>query len=1282
MKTKIVIILIGILMISALVAAFGRSSSLLNDELESEDTPGLTAEEQELKNKTFYMYRVRDAVSVGDRTTKEMYNTTYPTGTGNKTELSSFRVLVDWYLYPELAGDLHLDGTSTLSVWARSPEGGDVDMTYELYEVDEDGNEYLVSEGTDSETVQTEWTIHDIPIEIDNYTVSEGSTMQITFDLWGDAAREYEVAYGGYLDDGMRDTNVTFPCMDYLKVEDVHTKNYEGEVTNLFPPEADDTNITIYANITNPFGGYDIRWANLTLEGPDGVILENVSMEKVEGYFDSFKTIYKMTWDHDGQPEGVYDVTVRTIDRNGKLAYNRTGEFQGHDEYGYHSFVIGGLDHYVNIQVSDDHGEILENTTINLKVSDEVVFNTTMTDNEGIANFTVANATYIITVIWQDVEVSTNRTLDVGEVGNRTRDDPFEVTAGIFYPGFIIKDMEGEVVDNANVYLTHPNGSTRVDPYVTDDDGYFSLDRTAEGRYELDIEWKGRDVGEFSIDVSTSDDFEVNVLVYHLQVQVQDRSGGSVSNALFVGSYDDTRIVSDSGLTDGEGVFTTRLPATGYFFEIYWNDAKVYEETYELSESSEIVLTADIFQVSVTVYDSLEDPLEGAEVTATYTETEREIDTDTTDSDGLVTFQLADGEHRFDVTWIGVNVASELRVVSETQTDFEIEASVYQLNIIALDSTVDEETLPDARISVRIDGNLVDTGNTDEDGVYISKLPATDVDIEVEWKGIQVRSIDGYPVEGNDDLQIKNCDVYYLDLTVIDSRDTPVQGVSIDVEYQDSLIESGTSDSDGGLRLRLPVESYTIKAEWYGVEVDSREYSMVHEQGENELTIDSDIYYLTMNVTDAEEEILPGTRAEIYLDDSLLFSEVTDHTGTLTIRLPSEEYDIYLEWRDFDVGQTDIQLEDDLELTISTSVYWVDVTPLDSRDETLTDAEVNFVHRGNLFETKRIPENGTVALRLPHEEFDISVEWDGIEVYNVTHAISESSEMNLDCDVYYLHLTGEDSRGENVEDLVVSVYHEGLPEGQDLLTTISIDDEPEIRLPYGVIRLEAEWRGFYIADQTVEVNDDTEFSIQCEIYYIDVEVVDSEGEYLDGADLIITDEDGVPFHTEVTDIGAATPKLPIGEWTLDAYWRGQKVGSVDTELTGDKEISLETMVHYLEVVIEGQDGPVIGSEVTLIDSEGTPIETLETDGNGTVEFKQIVYGDYTVSTRLRKTQHLTEIDLQETEDVSLDSSQQIQMTFEGYPRPIYKTNLFYIVMAIVGICVVGGIIIAKKKEVF
>ncbi|MBS3816972.1 MAG: hypothetical protein KGY76_05355 [Candidatus Thermoplasmatota archaeon] len=1226
-------------MVSASFSAAANSNRAISPEERDDSNDELTANGEEVKNKTLYMYRVKDAVSVGGRTTKEMYNTTYPEGQGNSTDQSYFKVVVDWYLFPALAGDLQLNGTSYLNIWGNS-SGGDVEMTYNLTEVDEGGNSNMIAGNSVSYTMGNEWTPYEVPLNIDNYTVSEGSTLKVTYQIWGDSSTWYSIAYGGMVDGAMRDTNVTLPCMDYAEVSDVYTADSEGNVTNLFNPDAANKNITMYANVTDPFGGYDLEWTNLTLEGPNGVIMENVSMNKTYGFYNSFKTIYEVPWNYDGEPEGTYAVSVRAVDKNGMRAWERTGNFTPHDEYGYHSFVIGGLDNYVNLQLEDNQGYPLANTTVNLKPGPDTIFNSKETDDQGIVNFTVANATYLVSVNWQDIEVETNRTLDVGEVGNRTRSDPYNLTAAIFYPEFTVLDKEGSPVDEAKVYLTHPNGTTIIPPFSTDQAGTFSLAQTAEGTYHMEVRWKGRAVGTFEKNITWSSiDHTLNVEVYHLTVQVQDNASQPVPNALFAAAYNDTLQTAESLMTDSQGEVNTRLPGAEYLLEVTWNDARVYEDTYLLDSTDTIVITADIYEVTVSVYDTLGDPLQGAEVTATYTRTVREIGTNTTDNNGEVTFQLARGEHRFDVSWLGVDVAEETREVNSMNTSFEITASVYQLEFLTYDNTTEHSPLSQARISVRIGGDLVDTGSTDASGSYITKLPSTHIDAGVEWKGIEVYSLQNYQVVDNTNKTLY-CDVYHLNVTIQDSQENPVEGADVSVQYQNNVIERGTSDENGSLMMRLPVEGYTIETTWNGIEVNETDYTMTAAQGQNELIIDADVYYVTLTVVDSEGDPLPDTQTELFVEGSLLFSETTDSDGVVETRLPAESYDIYFTWRGFEVNETTIEVDRDIDETINASVYHVSMLPRDSDQEAINGARIEVIHGDSTFESGRITGGEPLAMRLPEAEFLTVVRWQGVEVYSEVHPISQSEDIDLSCEVYYLTISGEDSRGEDVEGLIVSIYHTSLPEGQQLLTTISIDETPTERVPAGDIGLQAEWRGFIVAEAEVPVEEDRGYTLDCDIYYLNVTVVDSDGERLDGANLVIKDEGGTTFVTETAEGGTAIPILPSGTWTLEAYWMDEKVGTNTTEIEDEGfEMQIETDVHDLRViVVDSSQKSLIGAGVDLLDSDGNLVYSRRTDQDGEVSFDQLFGGNWTLEVQWKDEMvHSSTFELTESVERTLET---------------------------------------------
>ncbi len=1283
MKLMIVLVCVILLMGVSLVISNAEKTDIITNEKESETVYG----SRPMKQKEFYLYSTDRAVDIGNKTTKQIYNTTSPfTGDGNAVKDSTFKVVAQWYLFPQLAGNLTLDGETNITMWARKTTGTptDADIHYYLYEVTPEGDETQIAYngGLDSTTFpDNDWKKIYGDMNIDNYSVSKESTIKIEYVLWGNANCNYSISWGNKT----RDSRLTLPSRNYIKVEDVYTVDHEGNVTSTFSPEENNKNITIKATVTDPFGGYDIEWVNLTLTGPSGTIIDSVPLHpqnKTYGFFNTFESRYEVLWNYSNHPDGTYNVNVSAVDNTGLRSWYNTGDFGGHDVYGHHEFIIAGLDHFVNFRIVDDQDNILPKTTVLLRVEGDVrIFSQNETDGSGITNISLAAVNYTISIIWQDVEVSVNRSIDVSVTGNRTGDDPYNLTAGVFYPTIKVSDADGYVVEDANVYVTHPNGTTSITPLRTDQNGEIDLIQTAEGGYTLNVEWNGRAVGERDVFIDSSDIFDITVDIYNIELNVKDTEGDPVSNALVVFYYNDTMVAADSRLTNTNGIARSRLPGADYLLEITWNDVEVYGDVITVDSSGTMTVTAKIYKVTINVLDSEGDPLSDASVGVRYTETGRNMGSVTTNMEGKAFIKLAGGNHRFEVSWINTLVATEEEVISQTNTDVTITTDVYHLNIIAVDNTVDANPLVNASVSVMIDGEVVDVGMTDEQGEYVSKLPATDVNILIDWKGINVYDNGSITVQASEDFTAV-CDVYYLDISVVDSQDNGVEDVSLSIIHDGELIESGISDPSGLLRVRLPVENFTIEGSWKDVSIGTVDHQMVGSQGDNSVTLYADIYDLEMTVVDDMGESVSEATVNLLLNGENVFTGKSDTQGVVYLRIPKETYQVNLYWKGFNVKNTDLTVDTDKNVTIDLDIYHVRLVAEDSQDSPISQAEIVVEYNGGTFSSGFTSSLGEYPVKIPHFDFTITIKWQGVTVHQSVKTMESSGDIPLACDVYYLTVSGEDSRENPVTGLSVSIYHSDLPAGMDMINEKEFSEQNTFRLPGGGLRLEAYWRGIKVADTNYDLSQDSNHTIACEIFYLQLTVTDSEGTVLDGANVIMKDKGGTTFATLSTEHGIAVPRLPKGDWTANIYWKGKRVGTEDiSNLNTDKQTSVGTSVHYIRLTVKGKDGPVSGVEVTLYDSSGNVVATNTSNSKGKVSFAQIVEGDYSVEARLKKTQMMTDIEQDKSEDVSLDGSKEMTVNFEDYPRPIYTTNLFYVALLFVVVIAAGVVLIAKKKEV-
>jgi len=1284
MKGKLIVLMIVVTLLLGSILIFSQNNSALKnqDDIDNDLNKSEIKADLPTKNKNIYLYRVEESRDVGGGgTSRQIGNTTYPTGAGYETDPSQL-FYNDWFLYPTLAGDLTIDGTFSISIWANNEGTGSGSGPFicNLTEVKPNGDLVNVENYQASQTYQDPgqgWQLYEHSFDV-NHTLEKGSNLKITLIMDPPSSVRLTPAYGGTVGGAMRDSNVTLPCQNYIQVDEIYTLDYNRNINSTFKPDASNKTMYIHANITDPFGGYDVEWTDLTLIDPDGtVVLDNITMEKTSGNFRSYVTEFETQWDYSGHPEGSYDIMVRAADKTALRNWESTGSFQDHEVYGSHSFYIGGLPYYVNLQIVDDQQNPLPDTTVVIR-KDEGLFDTGVTDSNGITNISFAETTYDVNAVWEDIEV-TGSTINITQ--NRSYSDPLQVTIDVFYPEIRIIDDKNNALGDARVYVTHPNGTTNTSAYITNENGRVQLVQVPKGNFEFSVEWKDKEVAEKQININSSDRYEIKSTVYHLHIQVKDNQGESLNDALVIFQYEDLGIVVSSKLTNQNGNVSTRLARADYNIEIYWKDSVVYDDTHLINSSTTKQLNAEVYHIDVNVYDTLDKSLEEAKLTAVYSPTGRTVTTTSTDANGSTTIRLASGEHRFLGSWKGIQVINKSMSISSNDDTLDFQASVYHLEIKAIDNTTDQGIISNSSVSVNIDGEVIDTGSTSANGIYTSRLPGAEVDITIYWRGIEVYTSKDVQVSGNEQFEAR-CDVYYLDVKTLDSRNDTIQNALINVYNNGEYITNGTTNVFGMEKVRLPVEDYTLTVDWKGVKVGEKTFNIEDKRDSNSVVVNCDVYYIDLKIKDQMNESLSEATIESYLDGNIMFSYQSDENGNLTFRLPSETFTLVTNWKDIEVNETIVSLTKDQQLTIHTSVYHVDLRPLDSHNNTINNAQIEIFYDNKSYSSGRTNDQGILSIMIPEEVYRLRAEWQGVEIYESHKNISDNGLLNFTTEVYYLTLSGVDVQDKTVNNMAVSVYHGSLMEGQDLMTTVDIEEEKSIRVPAGDIELSAQWRGFKVAEDTVDVTGDSQDILACEIYYLDISVVDSEDKYLDGANLILKDNKGEVFTTAATEEGAAASRLPTEDWEINVYWNEEMVGQETVQsLTSQSEIKITTDVHYIRLKIKGNEGGIKGVQVTLMDKNSVSLMTNKTSSNGSIVFSQVPEGDYSIKANLKKTQLMTDIDKEKTKNVTLDSSQDIEIKFNDYPKPVYTTNLFFSILLAIAVMAVGSVLVARKKEV-
>jgi len=519
---------------------------------------------------------------------------------GNNTVTKVQSVRQDWRLYPVLAGSLTLNGSVAMHVFVSIDQAGaQITPTLEISEVNASGSiswTYSFTAGS-----QTWWTTpHDLVLTTPalQHTFQASSTILVVVTITS-GVRAATIWYNA----SWVPTHLVLPSDDFARVQSVSFLDSTGTPRASFDPLAPNKTITIVANVTDPLGGYDIHWVNLTLVQPGGAtILDAAPMTLASGTPISFVSVYQLTWNYSGHPVGRYNATASVVDKSGYYYFQQFYTTAGFLDSMDASFYIGGLPAYVNVRAVDSKSVPLGGATITL-VSGNVTVDAKTTDSTGLANFSMAMGSYVFQVWWQGVLVASQ---DADISGNVSAASPLLILANVYYPIFQADDAEGKPLPGASILFLHPNG-TKLGPLKTNATGEVALSQVPIGVYGLVVSWRGVDVFTGPESVSSNGVIAFRVAVYQLTVTAMSGSGAALPG-VFVSVIDSTGLVFDAGVTGSDGTVVLRLPAGDYTIQARYitdqmgtlYDSGVRSTEVSLTSSTGVTITFADFPIPFT----------------------------------------------------------------------------------------------------------------------------------------------------------------------------------------------------------------------------------------------------------------------------------------------------------------------------------------------------------------------------------------------------------------------------------------------------------------------------------------------------------------------------------------------------------------------------------------------------------------------------------------------------------------------------------------------------------
>ncbi len=1218
-------------------------------------------EAQETKDISLYLHNTTVSKDIGDVVTFRVINTTRGTTGLAKTEPTILATHQDWYLYPALADEVTINGRISMYIWAlRTVRMGDstqATMIYELYDIDATGAKVArIARGITNVDMPNYWKQYSISnISVTNYTVPKGHFLLMEYELQGSSSNNYQVAWGDY---NYR-SKIVIECQDYLLVDKVEVIDQAGLPTYVLDMDVVDKDVSFTADVTDPFGGYDVRGANATLVGPGGrVYIDDVGMTKTAGYFTSYVTSFGLAWNYSGYPAGMYNLTVSSFDNTGY--YYRFPAHPDNETYGGHlesltiAFWLGGPPHNVTVTVLDNLTRPLEGAQVTIHDRSD------FTDSEGNASIWTANATYGLWVHWQGVEVY------AGTV-NVSGDTALTVTVAVYDPAIHVVDDVGDPVDNAVVLVEHPNGTALAEFGRTDGNGDFVLDRMAGGEYHLTLFWLGAVVFDEDVTIDGNGPFDLTAYVFILDVRVEDDLGAGLGLAQVVIVENTSQIVLDSALTDLDGNMTSRLPLGFYDFIVYWRNSLVHDGTvgYHLNASGSIVLLADIFTIDITVTDTAGLPLEGAKVIVGSADCTQILDLGLTDGEGSTSTRLPRGDYTIWTYWrdILVDVISPYTV--SAHQDLDIAGEVYWVPVVVQDSI--GEPLGSASVGiVHSSGQPFGTRVTDAEGTLTLHLPAGTYTIDVTWSDVPVLTTTA--LIDSDDTLVLEVAVHYLEVHVVDATDMDLEGalVTSRIGLTGRIAGEGRTDDGGRVTFRLPAGTTLLNVSWK----DSPVYSGAVDVDDNgEVTLAVAVYHATLEAVDSMEAPVAGAMLTVtnVTTGRPMGTAVTDGDGEAVLRLPLGVYDVLVIWQGhvvFEGVETVESMEDHI---LACSVHYVtlhlvDADGIDLESSTVT---VTAVDGGGTMGTLVTDGTGSVTYRLPAGDFVVDATWRDVGVLATTLEVAEDGAVQMVASVHHpvVHLV--DTGGLDLANAEVTMALAGT--GTVLVTgTTDGDGSVAFRLPGADYLVTARWQDTGVLEAAITVDGNGPYTLTASVHHLTFNVEDDAGLDLAGATVTVTNgTTGLVLGAGTTGAsGALTLRLPGGPADLEVWWRSTLVHAENgIELAEDAEFQVMATVHYLTVRVVGSDGVNVPGVDVNVEADGEAIASGRTGSEGTVEFR-LPSREYTVVMTLNTTQHMTPIEVERSEDLTLNGTTTLKfdLTSEEFPIPVYRTNLFLVIL--------------------
>ncbi|MGC8655975.1 MAG: hypothetical protein ACP5TG_05750 [Thermoplasmata archaeon] len=802
---KAISLLIGILLVASSLFVFYNQAN---------GTP-YTGQEPYPTNLTLYMHNSVKPYYVGSTPALNLLNTVNDTNNSwkntGKLDTGLHYVSVQFYLYPQLMGNLVLNGSPVLDIYLNqtgSSSGGSI--SYSLYSLSPNGSSSLI--GTSSAFALSNVKYGSTPsLEIIpfgspiSYNVPENYSIEVQIVISGTSSNYYGI-WWGLVDGTYYFSSLNLPVSSYLNVGNISTYVKGSAVSVL--PRTGNTTAMVVANISDPLGTYDFaNWSvNFKLENSTTTLISSDMKTMTPLVYTRSYELYYFEFNYSSLSPGKYIISVNVTDNtyHNLLNQNTGSGYYGRNAFGFSYIWIGGKPVSVYLQVLDSSNNSVQNATIKI-FSSNTFIEQNITNISGFSEFELnSNSSYIAIIFFEGVNVG-KFTFNVS-----SNSSIYTFKTLIFSPTILIEDYSGRSVSNALTYLISPSGY-HYPLIVSGANGTVYLREAPIGNYSITVIWHDTVVYSSSVFISTNSVYKIVSRIYNQEFKILEPDGTPI-NLAYVLVYNLTSdVIIGFNYTNQSGLTNILIPSGNYSVKVFWKTSDILQTIISEPNVPSIVLVGNLKNITIFTHDYLGTPI-GNVVIDIYQNNSLAY-TIVSDGRGMANELLSPGNYSLKFTYFGYT-AGYYNISVSSNSSINVTLPIYPVSLTTLDSRNSTVSFVQIEVYNSLMNGYESNISSDSNGVAFIALPAGEYYVKAFYLGTEIYA-STFNVSGPLEINL-HTDIFYLTILAKDNQNSTISSAFIEIYKNGTLIQSGITGNNGMLVVRLPKGSYEIKAYFIG----------------------------------------------------------------------------------------------------------------------------------------------------------------------------------------------------------------------------------------------------------------------------------------------------------------------------------------------------------------------------------------------------------------------------------------------------------------------------------